>query len=112
MEILFRKHGWRPAMGVLSSCLALTACTGVSEAVRGGLSPDGAQETRAQCRADALPDDALQGKTEAEAVTLLSGCTWRIGERDGKALPGTMDYQAQRRTLGIEKGKVVWVRRG
>jgi len=33
-------------------------------------------------------------------------------ERDGKSLPGTMDYRQERRNLGIRDGKVIWVRRG
>jgi hypothetical protein len=32
--------------------------------------------------------------------------------RDGKSLPGTMDYREERRDLGIRDGKVIWVRRG
>lgn len=64
------------------------------------------------CKADAAPDDALVGKTEADATTLLDGCLWRVLERDGKSLPGTMDYRQERRNLGIRDGKVIWVRRG
>jgi len=64
------------------------------------------------CKADAGPDDALIGKSEAEAAALLDGCLWRVLERDGKSLPGTMDYREERRDLGIRDGKVVWVRRG
>ena len=57
-------------------------------------------------------DDALIGKSEQEATALLAGCLWRISERDGKALPGTMDYREERRNLGLQNGKVIWVRRG
>ncbi|WP_322088652.1 hypothetical protein [Burkholderia sp. BCC1999] len=64
------------------------------------------------CKADAAPDDALVGKSEADAATLLGGCLWRVLERDGKSLPGTMDYREERRNLGIRDGKVIWVRRG
>lgn len=64
------------------------------------------------CKADAAPDDALIGKTEADAAALLDGCLWRVLERDGKSLPGTMDYRQERRDLGIRDGKVIWVRRG
>ncbi|MBR7961622.1 hypothetical protein [Burkholderia latens] len=71
--------------------------------------PSGAAAT---CGADAAPDDALIGKTEADAAQLLDGCLWRVLERDGKSLPGTMDYRAERRDLGIRDGKVIWVRRG
>ena len=45
------------------------------------------------CQAAAGSDDALIGKTEQEATALLNGCLWRISERDGKVLPGTMDYR-------------------
>ncbi|KWH50328.1 hypothetical protein LGM42_14515 [Burkholderia sp. AU39826] len=64
------------------------------------------------CKADATPDDALVGKTETDAAALLDGCLWRVLERDGKSLPGTMDYREERRNLGIRDGKVIWVRRG
>ncbi|QTD88235.1 hypothetical protein [Burkholderia anthina] len=64
------------------------------------------------CKADAAPDDALIGKTEADAAAVLDGCLWRVLERDGKSLPGTMDYRQERRDLGIRDGKVIWVRRG
>lgn len=64
------------------------------------------------CKADAAPDDALIGKTEVDAAARLDGCLWRVLERDGKSLPGTMDYRRERRDLGIRDGKVVWVRRG
>jgi len=49
---------------------------------------------------------------EQDATALLNGCLWRVSERDGKALPGTMDYREERRNLGIQSGKVIWVRRG
>ncbi len=64
------------------------------------------------CTADKQEDSALVGKTEQQAVALLTGCVWRIGERDGKHFAGTMDYLEARRTLGITAGKVAWVRRG
>lgn len=74
--------------------------------------PQGARGTPEGCQADKLGDSSLVGKTEAEAIALLQGCAWRIGERDGQQYPGTMDYNPQRRTLGITSGKVAWVRRG
>ncbi|MCY1237607.1 hypothetical protein D9M68_620760 [compost metagenome] len=74
--------------------------------------PQGARGTPAGCAADKVADDTLVGKSEAEAVGLLQGCAWRLGERDGQQFPGTMDYNPQRRTLGIKGGKVAWVRRG
>lgn len=74
--------------------------------------PQGSRGTPAGCAADKMPDDTLVGKPEAEVIALLQGCAWRLGERDGQQFPGTMDYNPQRRTLGIMAGKVVWVRRG
>ncbi|WP_011298746.1 hypothetical protein [Cupriavidus necator] len=74
--------------------------------------PQGARGTSEGCQADKLGDDILVGKTEAEAIALLQGCAWRLGERDGQQYPGTMDYNPQRRTLGVTSGKVAWVRRG
>lgn len=71
-----------------------------------------ASNSSSGCAADKQEDNALVGKTEQDAVALLSGCVWRIGERDGEQFPGTMDYQEARRTLGISAGKVTWVRRG
>jgi hypothetical protein len=74
--------------------------------------PQGALGSPEGCQADKLGDDSLVGKTEAEAIAMLQGCAWRLGERDGQQYPGTMDYNPQRRTLGVKGGKVVWVRRG
>ncbi|ODV43542.1 hypothetical protein AWV79_16655 [Cupriavidus sp. UYMMa02A] len=74
--------------------------------------PQGARGTPEGCQADKLGDESLVGKTEAEAIAMLQGCAWRLGERDGQQFPGTMDYNPQRRTLGITSGKVAWVRRG
>ncbi|WP_173004238.1 hypothetical protein [Ralstonia pickettii] len=64
------------------------------------------------CRTASVPDDTLIGKSEQDASTLLNGCLWRVSERDGKALPGTMGYREERRNLGIQNGRVIWVRRG
>lgn len=72
---------------------------------------DHGQRTSA-CQATSVSDDALIGKSEQEATALLNGCLWRISERDGKPLPGTMDYREERRNLGLQGGKVIWVRRG
>jgi hypothetical protein len=96
---------------LLSACAAQHAQPAQAPAP----APTGAQGARGTpdgCAADKIADDALIGKTEAEAVGLLQGCTWRLGERDGQQFPGTMDYNPQRRTLGVKAGKVVWVRRG
>ncbi|MGO4808589.1 hypothetical protein AB4156_03170 [Cupriavidus sp. 2MCAB6] len=74
--------------------------------------PQGSRGTPEGCQADKLADDALIGKSEADAVALLKGCAWRFGEREGQHLPGTMDYNPQRRTLDVKDGKVTAVRRG
>ncbi|WP_041742146.1 hypothetical protein [Collimonas fungivorans] len=74
--------------------------------------PQGTPGSAQGCKADKLEDSALIGKTESEATGLLAGCRWRIGERDGEQFMGTMDYWEDRRTLGIAKGKVTWVKRG
>ena len=92
----------------------LWACTGAPAPAPSsppGLVHDSPDTTKV-CQADQLPDAALVGKTEADAVALLKGCPWRIGERDGQQFPGTMDFDPTRRTLGIAAGKVTWVRRG
>ncbi|WP_322083033.1 hypothetical protein [Burkholderia sp. BCC1972] len=94
------------AGATLSGCADMD--TKHPNATAGGAAPIPAQV----CKADATPDDALIGKTEAEATALLDGCLWRVLERDGKSLPGTMDYRQERRDLGIRDGKVIWVRRG
>jgi len=94
--------------------LVLAACTGAPAAAPSASTagPQGAAGTPGGCQADRGSDEALVGKSEAEALALLQGCTWRIGERDGQSFPGTMDYRPDRRTLGIAGGKVKWVRRG
>lgn len=74
--------------------------------------PQGGRGTPEGCQADKLGDDVLIGKTEAEAAALLKGCPWRFGSRDGQVLPGTMDYNPQRRSLDVKGGKVTAVRRG
>ncbi|KWR89558.1 hypothetical protein [Cupriavidus sp. IDO] len=96
---------------LLAGCAAQSADTPTS-APAPVPGPQGARGTPEGCPADKMADDTLIGKTEAEAVGLLQGCAWRLGERDGKQFPGTMDYNPQRRTLGIKDGKVVWMRRG
>ena len=89
----------------------LCACTSAPPASPPGLVHD-APETAKVCQADQMSDASLVGKTEADALALLKGCPWRIGERDGEQFPGTMDFNPKRRTLGIAVGKVTWVRRG
>lgn len=94
--------------------LLLCACTGAppsTPASPSGLVHDSHEKTKV-CQADQMSDESLVGKTEADALALLKGCPWRIGERDGQQFPGTMDFEPTRRTLGIAVGKVTWVRRG
>ena len=74
--------------------------------------PQGGRGTPEGCQADKVGDGALIGRSEADAVGLLSGCAWRFGEREGQHMPGTMDYNLQRRTLDVKDGKVTAVRRG
>ncbi len=74
--------------------------------------PQGGRGTPEGCQADKVGDDALIGKTEAEAAALLKGCAWRFGSREGQHMPGTMDYNPQRRTIDVTQGKVTAVRRG
>lgn len=74
--------------------------------------PQGGRGTPEGCQADKMGDDALIGKTEAEAAALLKGCAWRFGNREGQHMPGTMDYNPQRRTIDVIGGKVTAVRRG
>ncbi len=91
----------------------LCACAGAPAAAPASQSgPQGAAGSAEGCRADQMQDADLVGKAEADALALLKGCPWRIGERDGQQFPGTMDFQPTRRTLGIAAGKVTWVRRG
>lgn len=96
------------------AAVGIAACTTAAP----GPAPDGKDtptagrpQPGATCHAP-TSDDTLVGKSEQEATALLAGCLWRISERDGKALPGTMDYREERRNLGIQGGKVIWVRRG
>ncbi|WP_230427314.1 hypothetical protein [Collimonas humicola] len=91
---------------------ALQGCTAMDEPVVSPQAGTHAADSAAGCPADKQEDNALVGKTEQEATALLSGCVWRIGERDGEQFAGTMDYREERRTLGIAAGKVTWVRRG
>ncbi|AJX17590.1 hypothetical protein [Burkholderia ubonensis] len=92
---------------------SIAGCTNTSRNTKENAMPNrGGSETAVACKADAAPDDALVGKSEAEAAAMLGCCAWRVGERDGQSLPGTMDYREDRRNLGIKAGKVIWVRRG
>lgn len=91
---------------------ALQGCTAMDEPKASPPAETHAADSAAGCAADQQEDNALVGKTEQEATALLSGCVWRIGERDGEQFAGTMDYQEARRTLGIAAGRVTWVRRG
>ncbi|WP_431822443.1 LptM family lipoprotein [Burkholderia sp. F1] len=100
-------------VAAMVACASIAGCGNPSQNTRENAMPNhGGSEAAATCKADAAPDDALVGKPEAEAAAMLGGCAWRVGERDGRSLPGTMDYREDRRNLGIEAGKVIWVRRG
>ncbi|SPC06848.1 hypothetical protein [Cupriavidus taiwanensis] len=101
---------WLAAGGALLAGCAAAPTEPAAPAPAPG--PQGSLSTPAGCAADKLADEALVGRPEAEVIGLLQGCAWRLGERDGQQFPGTMDYNPQRRTLGIKAGKVVWVRRG
>jgi len=89
----------------------LAACTAPAPSIHPG-HIHGLPDAAKGCQADQVPDAALVGKTESDAVAMLKGCPWRIGERDGQQFPGTMDFDPTRRTLGVSAGKVTWVRRG
>lgn len=99
----------------IAAIAGMVGCsTAGSEQTRSGAESKMPEHTpaTATCQAAAGPDNALIGKSEHDAAALLNGCLWRISERDGRALPGTMDYREERRNLGIQGGKVIWVRRG
>ncbi|MEF3066214.1 hypothetical protein PAP18089_02728 [Pandoraea apista] len=70
------------------------------------------QSKNGNCTPDTPADQAIVGKSLAEAKLMLQGCPWRIGMQDGKALPTTRDYRPDRRTLTIENDKVTNVTRG
>ena len=92
---------------MMAGCAAQPPAGGVANP-----GPQGGRGTPEGCQADKLGDDALMGKTEAEAAKLLEGCAWRFGNREGQHMPGTMDYNPQRRTIDVMGGKVTAVRRG
>ncbi|MGO4325986.1 hypothetical protein AB4Z48_14135 [Cupriavidus sp. 2TAF22] len=94
-------------------CAALVAgCAAQTATPVPNPGPQGGRGTPEGCQADKVGDDALIGKAEADAVTLLQGCAWRFGDREGQHMPATMDYNPQRRTLDVKGGKVTAVRRG
>ncbi|WP_316682334.1 hypothetical protein [Ralstonia flaminis] len=102
-------------LAAVAAIASIAGCstTGTGQTKNGGEAPM-AEHTQpaTTCQAASAPDDTLIGKSEQDATALLNGCLWRVSERDGKALPGTMDYREERRNLGIQNGKVIWVRRG
>ncbi|MGU7775438.1 hypothetical protein ACV229_35365 [Burkholderia sp. MR1-5-21] len=99
-------------VAAMVACASIAGCANTSQSANENAMPNPGNPAAATCKADAAPDDALIGKSEAEAVAMLGGCAWRVSERDGQSLPGTMDYREDRRNLGINAGKVIWVRRG
>ncbi|RXZ45304.1 hypothetical protein [Crenobacter cavernae] len=92
--------------------IALTALIAVGGCASQKAQPAMSETAGFVCSAAKMDDKELVGKTEKEAEALLNGCPWRIAQRDGQSLPGTMDYRPDRRNLGIANGKVIWVRRG
>ncbi|TCW87607.1 hypothetical protein C5O80_03530 [Burkholderia sp. SRS-46] len=102
-----------PVVIALVASASIYGCANSDQKKEGSAMPNPENTgTAATCKADAAPDDALVGQSEADAVAKLGGCPWRVSERDGQSLPGTMDYREDRRNLGIRNGKVIWVRRG
>jgi len=102
-------------LAVVAAIAGMAGCsTAGTEQTRNGGNTPMAEHTQPAntCQAASVADDTLIGKSEQDATALLTGCLWRVSERDGKALPGTMDYREERRNLGIQNGKVIWVRRG
>jgi len=95
------------SVAMMAGCAAQAPATTVAAP-----GPQGGRGTPEGCQADKLGDEVLIGKTEAEAAALLNGCAWRIGSRDGKGLPATMDYNPQRRSIDVTGGKVTAVHRG
>ncbi|AQV93113.1 MULTISPECIES: hypothetical protein [Cupriavidus] len=112
MRTIFRCTQYAAALAAGGALLAACAAQPAGPQAPAPTGPQGARGTPEGCPADKMADDTLIGKPEAEAIGLLQGCAWRLGERDGQQFPGTMDYNPQRRTLGVKAGKVVWVRRG
>ncbi|VVE30710.1 hypothetical protein PCO31110_03671 [Pandoraea communis] len=133
-----RRHAVR-WMGYASAALCLTFALSVNAAPGNGSRGDGkgtqgpADSTQAQaqmpgqeqgqmpgkmqgrngkCTPDTPTDQAVVGKSLADAESMLQGCPWRIGMQDGKIMPTTRDYRPDRRTLTIENGKVTSVTRG
>ncbi|GAB3627666.1 hypothetical protein PTE30175_02359 [Pandoraea terrae] len=96
----------------LATVLFTAGCATSGTVPASPTTPQGDVTAPNTCAANQHPDDALVGKTEAEATALLQGCIWRLGEKDGQQFPGTMDYRQERRTIGVKEGKVTWVRRG
>ncbi|AKM32532.2 hypothetical protein AB870_05040 [Pandoraea faecigallinarum] len=77
-----------------------------------GQTPEPMQAQNGTCPKDAPADQALVGKSLAEAKSMLQGCPWRIGMQDGKAMPVTRDHRPDRRTLTIEHDRITDVTRG
>lgn len=109
---LFRSAGKLLPVAAIAACLAACAAQEPTFPSEPFPPPEGAVGTGQGCQADTVPDHALVGKYENEALAWLAGCPWRIGQRDGHEFPGTLDFQPDRRTLGVVGGIVVWVRRG
>lgn len=72
----------------------------------------GTQQAQGNCTSETPADNTIVGKSLPEAKSMLKGCSWRIGEQDGKAMPLTRDHRPDRRTLTIENDRVTNVTRG
>ncbi|WP_420998253.1 hypothetical protein ACKI2N_023765 [Cupriavidus sp. 30B13] len=108
-----QQHPWTRHAAAIALATLIAGCAAQSPMTPiPNPGPQGARGTAEGCQADKLGDDALIGKTEADAIALLQGCAWRFGNREGQHMPGTMDYNPQRRTLDVKDGKVVGIRRG
>jgi hypothetical protein len=111
-QSLFRSVGAMLPIALVTALLAGCAAPDPTFPAEPFPPPAGAAGNGQGCQADQMSDQALVGKYENEALAWLDGCAWRIGQRDGHQYPGTLDFQPDRRTLGVVGGIVVWVRRG
>lgn len=61
-----------------------------------------------------MNDEELVGMEKQAAINLLEkeGIEWRILSEEGELFFGTSDWKPFRRTLSIENGKVISVKRG
>lgn len=115
-----RWMGWAGATLCLSFAFSVSAAPGNGVGTQGpadstpmqGQMPGQMQGQNGHCTPDTPSDQAIVGKSLAQAKSMLQGCPWRIGMQDGKVMPTTRDYRPDRRTLTIENDKVTNVTRG